>query len=333
MIRVTYNYVLAFVLFIAVTNADSIEDRFRILYSKNIKCDHNRSLNLDVSETRVYFYDFVNNINISSRIDNAADLLRKSVALDNSRRVIVFVPGYKSQIKRVLEELMRQTYKSVPNIYLIIIDHSAYTYENKDKFQSYSRSVQYAYYIGTSLGKFLADFCGRKVRPDNVHCIGHSLGSHIIGYAGETFTNITNEKLWRITGLDPAGPCFSRSHVEDHIRSGVGKYVEVYHCNAGYLGTTRTIADTDFFFNYEGKIQPNCDEGDNLEETVKCYHKACVKYWTKTVHNPELYLARSCPSYKAFSEGLCEENETTIAGCYNPGDARGIFYVSTNTTP
>lgn len=83
----------------------------------------------------------------------------------------------------------------------------------------------------------------------------------MISYAAETFTDIRKDKVWRITGLDPAGPCFSVGRLEDQIRSGVGKYVEVYHCNAGHFGTTQTIADTDFFFNREGKVQPNCDEG------------------------------------------------------------------------
>ncbi|CAH2105293.1 unnamed protein product [Euphydryas editha] len=329
----TYVYALTFVfslvLFTETIKADPIDDRFRMLYSKNIKCDHDRSLNLDVNETQIYFYDFVNNINITSKIDGAAELLKRSIELDHSRRLIVFVPGYKSHINKELEELARQTFRNVTNAYLVIVDHSAYTFENKDKLESYLRSVRYSYYIGNILGKFFANVSSGTFSSDNIHCIGHSLGSHMLAYAGETFTDITKKKLSRITGLDPAGPCFSDSKIEEQIRSGVAKYVEVSHCNTGHFGTTKTIADTDFFFNYEGKVQPNCDK-DNVEETEKCYHKACVKYYMKTVHNPELYLARSCASYKDFKEGMCEDNETAIVGYYNPGNARGIFYVSTD---
>lgn len=50
----------------------------------------------------------------------------------------------------------------------------------------------------------------------------------------------------------------------------------------------------------------------------------------KTVHRPEIYIARSCASYRAFKESMCEENETVIVGYHNPGDARGIYYVSTD---
>ncbi|CAH0729186.1 unnamed protein product, partial [Brenthis ino] len=200
-------------------------------------------------------------------------------------------------------------------------------FENEaSKLESFIRSVLYSYYIGSALGTFLAEL---KFPSDNIHCVGHSLGSHILGYAGETYTNITNNLLWRITGLDPAGPCFSKSPVDEQIRSGVAKYVEVYHCNAGHLGTTQVLADTDFFFNYEGKIQPNCEEGKNVEETAKCYHKACLLFWMTTVHNPDIYLAHSCNSYESFAEGFCENNETTVVGYFNPGNTRGKFYVNT----
>lgn len=43
---------------------------------------------------------------------------------------------------------------------------------------------------------------------DNVHMIGHSLGSHLSGYAGTTLQKEFNLVLGRITALDPAAPLF-----------------------------------------------------------------------------------------------------------------------------
>lgn len=157
----------------------------------------------------------------------------------------------------------------------------------------------------------------------------------MLGYVGSTYTELTAEKIWRVTGIDPAGPCFSNSFIENQIRSGVGQYVEVYHCNAGGLGTTAVLADTDFFFNKKGKKQPDCHEGyipvKGDSDAAKCSHKACVRYYMETVHHKDWFLAWKCNSYDKFSDGKCSGNEVTIAGYNNPGNATGVFYVSTET--
>lgn len=44
---------------------------------------------------------------------------------------------------------------------------------------------------------------------ENVHLIGHSLGSHLSGYTGHTLQKEFNLALGRITALDPAEPLFT----------------------------------------------------------------------------------------------------------------------------
>ncbi|KAL4704440.1 hypothetical protein ACJJTC_014372 [Scirpophaga incertulas] len=235
---------------------------------------------------QLFFYDFQNQLNLSFPIDSAAEGLTTAYNLDVTKRLIFFVPGYKSHINKGHEEIIRQTFKDVPNIYLIIVDHSVYTTGNGGRVKSYERSVSFAYYIGKALGKFLADLRKNKFPSKNIHCVGHSLGSQILGYAGVTYYNMTSEKISRITGIDPAGPCFSNALIDEQIRSGVAEYVEVYHCNAGGLGTTAVLADTDFFFNRKGKTQPHCSggilPGYGEYDSAKCSHKACVRYWAET---------------------------------------------------
>ncbi|XP_053607762.1 lipase member H-like [Plodia interpunctella] len=326
-------YSLILIVFFSTVHANFKPFR-ALLYSDWITCDHNKTLDLDVSQVQLFLYDFQNNFNISYQIDNAAENILSAYNLDTTRRLIFFVPGYKSHISKNTEELIRQTFKDVPNIYLIIVDHSPYTSARGGKIKSYERSVTYTYYIGRALGKFLADLHSRGFPSDKIHCIGHSLGSQMLGYAGSTYTNQTLQKVWRVTGIDPAGPCFSNGFIQDHIRSGVGNYVEVYHCNAGGLGTTAVLADIDFFLNRKGKKQPHCDGGIipglGESDSAKCSHKACVKYWTATVHNPTWYSAWACDSYDHFMDGRCAGNEITIAGYSNPGNATGVFYASTD---
>ncbi|XP_047529337.1 phospholipase A1-like [Vanessa atalanta] len=302
-----------------------------LLYSDWITCDHNKSLNLSVNETLVYFYDFQNNFNLSYNIDGAIEAFTQVYNLDVSRRVILFVPGYKSHVYKSASEIIRNAFKDVPNIYLMIIDHSAYTSANGGKLKSYERSVHYSYYLGEAIGDLLVKLRIHGFSSNNIHGIGHSLGSQILGYAGSSYLNRTAEKVWRITGIDPAGPCFSNTFIQEQLRSGVAEYVEVYHCNAGGLGTTSVLADIDFFMN-DGKIQPKCDAGflSSLGDSdAKCSHKSCMRYWAETVNHPGWYLAWKCDSYKDFSHGKCSSNEVTIAGYSNPGNATGVFYLST----
>ncbi|RVE41795.1 hypothetical protein evm_013554 [Chilo suppressalis] len=304
------------------------------LRSNLIKCNHDRSLNLDVSEINVYFYDLPKNHVETFTIENAANGILSIKDLDKSKRFIIFVGGFKSNINKRTEEKVRQTFRNFPNSYLIILDHSPYTNDKQGSIKSYERSVKYVHYIGKALGNMLAKLSKGGISPKSIHCIGHSLGSQILGQAGEVFFNSTRKKVWRITGLDPAGPCFSNSLMQEQIRSGVAEYVEVYHCNAGGLGTTSIIADVDFFVNKKGASQPNC--GTPLipgifdsSKAAKCNHRACIDIWTATVAHPEWFMAWQCDSYKKFKKGNCSTNDSTIAGFWNPGNATGIYYFST----
>lgn len=47
-----------------------------------------------------------------------------------------------------------------------------------------------------------------------IHMVGHSLGAHICGMAANKFKELnTKWQVKRITGLDPAQPCFKNSDI------------------------------------------------------------------------------------------------------------------------
>lgn len=78
---------------------------------------------------------------------------------------------------------------------------------------------------------------------------GHSLGAHICGYAGRHFHHLTNKKVPRITGLDPARPCFNEGERLNGLQRGDADFVDVIHSNAGILGLKNPIGDVDFYPN------------------------------------------------------------------------------------
>lgn len=295
---------------------------------------HDKSLDLDVSESYVYFYDFAHNETSVHRINEAAKGILSYNKLDKRKKFIIFVGGYRSNINKNTEQRIRDTFKNLPNSYLLILDHSLYTNDNLGNKKSYERSVQYAYYIGRALAIMLINLKEQGISAKNMHCIGHSLGSHILGNTGDIFYNITRDKIARITALDPAGPCYSNSLIEEQVRKGVADYVEIYHCNAGGLGSTSVLGDIDFFVN-TGQFQPNCKTPlipgiFDSSKAAKCSHKACVTIWTATVKNRQWFVASKCDSYKLYDGGLCKMNNVTLAGFWNPGKATGVYYFSTD---
>lgn len=268
------------------------------------------------------------------RIHEAAKGILSYDKLNKRNKFIIFVGGYQSNINKNTAHRIRDAFKDLPNSYLLIYDHSLYTNDNLGNKKSYESSVQYVYYIGRALAEMLINLKERGIPANKMHCVGHSLGSHVLSNSGDVFQRITGAKIARITALDPAGPCYSKSPIEEQVRAGVADYVEVYHCNAGGLGSASVLGDVDFFVN-TGHFQPECKVPYipgifDSTKAAKCSHNACVKIWTATVKNRFWFLASKCDSYKLFKDGLCERYDVTLAGFWNPGKATGIYYFSTD---
>lgn len=84
-----------------------------------------------------------------------------------------------------------------------------------------------------------------------IHFVGHSLGSHISAYAAYLIRESQNgeDETWivdRITGLDPAQPCFTSADDNLKLDSSDARYVDVIHTNARSflslgLGMTKSL--------------------------------------------------------------------------------------------
>lgn len=318
-----------------IKNCNTCIAKYRYLFLLNLfSGNHDRNLNLDVSDIDVYFYDFPRNDVELFTIDDAADGILSFPELDKNKKFLIFVGGFKSQINKRTEEIVRDAFRSYPDSYIIMLDHSTYTHDRQGQIKSYERSVTYVHYIGKALANLLIKLREGGISPKNIHCIGHSLGGQILGNTGEIFLNNTGEKIARITALDPAGPCFQNSEIHHQVRSGLADYVEVYHCNSGGFGSSSLLGDVDFIINKNGESQPNCGTPwipgiYDSSKAAKCSHNVCIKIWTATIRNADWYPARRCDSYKSFKKGECKNSDKAIAGFWNPGNATGVYYAST----
>ncbi|CAG9131277.1 unnamed protein product [Plutella xylostella] len=162
----------------------------------------------------------------------------------------------------------------------------------------YLRSTTYVRFMGERLGKVLASMVHHGVDPASIHIIGHSLGAHISGFTGKQFTNLTGARVGRISGLDPAGPCFS--HVDDDVRlnSTDADFVDVIHTDAGVYGITDSVGQVDYFPN-SGSQQPNC-------LLQSCSHSRAWLYYAESIVRPEAFPAVRCDDWEAFRRGRCD---------------------------
>ena len=96
-----------------------------------------------------------------------------------------------------------------------------------------------------------------------LHLVGHSLGAHICGVAALELKNRqTSWKVSRITGLDPAQPCFRNVSLTLQLDRTDAPFVDVIHTNGRYMtrigfGLPEPIGHVDFYPN-GGKSQPGC---------------------------------------------------------------------------
>lgn len=61
--------------------------------------------------------------------------------------------------------------------------------------------------VGEAIANWLID---EGVNPDTTQLVGHSLGAHVSGIAGDIYSDITGSSIETIVGLDPAGPAYER---------------------------------------------------------------------------------------------------------------------------
>ncbi|XP_068239830.1 pancreatic triacylglycerol lipase-like [Palaemon carinicauda] len=163
------------------------------------------------------------------------------------------------------------------------------------------------------LVNFFIDIYG--VDPANIHLLGHSLGSHASGYAGEKITG-----LGRITGLDPAGPYFTNAPSFIRIDNTDAIFVDIIHTDASSIlslgyGTEQAMGNVDFYPN-SGHDQPGCspiaiaielitDLIDGIRDLVACSHQRAIFLFTDSLKEPCPYLARECIDYASFEMGRC----------------------------
>ncbi|XP_017067422.1 vitellogenin-1 [Drosophila eugracilis] len=160
---------------------------------------------------------------------------------------------------------------------------------------------------------------------ENIHLIGHSLGAHIVGSAGRHLRRLTGRIIPRITGLDPAKPCFNEGEVLSGLMRGDARFIDVIHSNSGVLGMRDPLGDVDFYPGGMGPLPAGCF-------SVTCAHARSWEYYAETIYpgNERNFLAVRCSSMSRLREFRCPGDQVAM-GYQVPQDIKGNYFLEVNS--
>ncbi|XP_075731170.1 pancreatic triacylglycerol lipase-like isoform X2 [Rhipicephalus microplus] len=261
-----------------------------------------------------------------------ADQLRQS-AFDPRLETKLFAHGY-LQITKVPDHPMRaikDALLQVGDFNVILVD-----WASGSKYD-YIQATANTRIVGLEIARLiclLQEAFG--VTPDRFHVLGHSLGSHIAGYAGQKL-----RFLGRITGLDPAEPFFEGMSTLVRLDPSDAIFVDAIHTDGKRfasplptvgLGMIDPVAHIDFYPN-GGVTQPGCEKviknfslkngpWQGLRESVTCRHERANQFAAEALaseasRDPGLcaFVAYACASYEEFLSGKCADCGPDGSGC------------------
>nr|XP_008265103.1 phospholipase A1 member A [Oryctolagus cuniculus] len=171
----------------------------------------------------------------------------------------------------------------------------------------YFSAVENVVRLSLEISRFLSKLLVLGVSESSIHIIGVSLGAHVAGMVGHFYKG----QLGRITGLDPAGPEYTRASLEERLDAGDALFVEAIHTDTDNLGIRIPVGHVDYFVN-GGQDQPGCPLFIHAGYSyLICDHMRAVHLYISALENSCPLMAFPCATYKAFLEGQCLD-------CFNP---------------
>ncbi|XP_058831463.1 vitellogenin-1-like [Topomyia yanbarensis] len=256
--------------------------------------------------------------NVTIPLLESDDLWSHSL-FNDSYDTVILVTGWTSNINgsnRAIDTIFN-AYQARGGYNFVVIDTSDYV----DTL--YTWSAFNTNDLGVGLSEGLQELIN-YVQLGSIHLIGHSLGAHIVGTAGRDFQYKTNRSIPRITGLDPANPCFNEGESLSGISRGDADFVDIIHSNAKVLGKRDPLGDVDFYPNGVVSVQPGC-------LNPACSHARAWELYAETVYpgNENNLLATKCNSILSLDTGACPGKPIPL-GFACPRTAKGNYFLKTN---
>ncbi|XP_059057376.1 phospholipase A1 [Achroia grisella] len=255
----------------------------------------------------------------SFTIDTAFEALTQPKIFDITKQTKIIIHGYKDNSQSVVPLQLAQAYNEKKMFNVLLVDAE----EMLNKW--YIFSVYNSRLVGKRLANLLANLEHFGANADDFHILGISLGAHIAGWTGKYFRLYKSRSIGRITGLDPAGPCFSYAFSDQRLDKMDARYVDVIHSNRLIQGVIESLGHADFYINGGGPNQPGCF-------MPTCSHLRAAQVYTESIRNPKSFVGIRCENYKHFLENRCGTNEYAVLGYGSSLENRGLYYLRTSSS-
>lgn len=269
------------------------------------------------------------------------------VDFNPKRRTVVIIHGFMSHSNASWVHDMTRAFLEWGDVNVIAVDWS-----RGGNTWKYWRAVANTRRVGSDATRFfrqLIENTGAKTR--DFHFIGHSLGAHICSYLSYHLGGVA-----RITGLDPAQPCFRTQDLSEKLDNSDADFVDVIHTNGRLLkkigfGLPDLTGHADFYPN-GGMKQPGCNTSSSsvwsrvlpvisrLEQAVCSHGRAYLLFteslvkgnctfrahrWNLTYEGVNSSLVAACDR-----RGSCAEmGINAVGGTDNLPRAKGAYFVLT----
>lgn len=183
---------------------------------------------------------------------------------------------------------------------------------------------------GKQAAKMIVDLTEEGLDPNKTEIVGLSLGVHTASFVGKNFYKLTGTKLSRITGLDPAGPCFRNLGPDQRIDKNDAVFVEIVSTNIDTMGMAAPVAHVNYYVN-GGENQPG--EVFWLFCNTLCSHVRSHTLWATALTHRNSFIAIQCDSVQQARNRQCYDRKplvTNLLGLNVDKSKEGIFYLATS---
>lgn len=251
-------------------------------------------------------------------IDSAYVSLIQPGVFDITKQTKIVIHGYKDNSQSAVPLDLARAYNEKAMFNVLLIDAE----EMLNKW--YILSVHNTRLVGKRLANLLANLENFGASAEDFHLLGISLGAHIAGWAGKYFRQYKKHNLGRITGLDPAGPCFSNAYSDQRLDKMDAKYVDVVHSNRLVQGVIEPLGHSDFYINGGGPTQPGCF-------MPSCSHLRAAEVYIDSIRNPKSFIGIRCDSWEHFQKNACVKDDYAIMGYGSSSATRGLYFLRTKS--